>query len=118
MSKKKKDVIEAEIPTTEVERTEIERTEVEVIEEMPEEKVGFLKKFGRGIKARGPKIVGIGAGVLALGGAALMMWNEHQENRNLMALEMLKTGLDEESDEESEDDAEKTSDNAESETEE
>lgn len=115
MSKKKKDVVEAEIVSTE-EQTEI--AETESTEGVPEEKVGFLKKLGRGIKARSPKIVGIGAGVLALGGAALMMWNEHQENRNLMALEVLKAGRDEESDEEGKDDVESSEENAESETEE
>lgn len=118
MSKKKKDVIEAEIVTTEVERAEVETTEVERAEVTIEKKDGFFTKLGRGIKARGPKIVGIGAGVLALGGAALMMWNEHQETRNLMALEVLKASRDADGDEEGEGDAENSDETAESETEE
>lgn len=114
MSKKKK-VIEAEelIPTEE--QTAI--AEAESTEEVPEEKVGFLKKLGQGIKARGPKIVGVGAGVVALVGGAIMLWNKQQEDRNLMALEVLRADRDEDGDEEGEDDAE-SSETAESETEE
>lgn len=113
MSRKKK-VMEAEIIAEE--RTET--VETENTEEVQKMKVGILTKIGRGIKANGPKIAGIGAGIAALGGAAYMLWTEHQETKNMMALAALRGYRDEDGYEEGKDDAEQTDETTESETEE